>query len=165
MISFAEALERTAECKRYLLLGNGFSISLFPKCFAYTSLFQEAKNQGLLAKAPPLEDAFAALGTTDFELVMEVLKAAVKLAPVYGTDVSAAAMMAEHAELLKDILVEAIAGRHPSRPSEISEEQYENCRAFLANFIGFDRGNRVGKIYSLNYDLLLYWSVLHDIIG
>lgn len=165
MISFAEALALTEGCRRYLLLGNGFSISLFPDCFAYASLFQEAKDQGLLAKAPPLEDAFAALGTIDFESVMEALKAAVKLAVVYGSDAAATAKMADHAELLKDILVEAIAGRHPSRPNEITEDQYENCRAFLAQFIGVDRDNRVGKIFSLNYDLLLYWTVLHDIVN
>lgn len=164
MISFAEALDQTAECKRYLLLGNGFSISLFPECFTYGSLFQEARDKGLLAKAAPLEEAFTVLGTTDFELVMEALKAAVKLLPLYGAEHDAALKMAEHAELLKDILVEAIAARHPSRPNEVSEEQYENCRAFLAQFIGVNRGKRAGKVYSLNYDLLLYWAVLHDVI-
>jgi hypothetical protein len=164
MISFAEALAQTEACRRYLLLGNGFSISLFPNCFTYASLFQEAKDQGLLAKAPPLEAAFEALGTIDFEVVMEALKAAVKLSGVYGSEPAATKKMAEHAELLKDILVEAIAGRHPSRPGEVTEEQYENCRAFLALFIGLDRGrNHAGKIFSLNYDLLLYWAVLHDV--
>jgi hypothetical protein len=162
MISLAESFEQTADCRRYLLLGNGFSISLFPKCFSYASLFQEAKDLGLLEKAPPLEEAFTALNTIDFEQIMEALKASVKLAAVYGADPTATKKMESHAELLKDILVEAIAGRHPSRPDEITEEQYKNCRAFLAEFIG-DRGrNRGGKIFSLNYDLLLYWSILHD---
>lgn len=164
MISFAEALGQTEGCRRYLLLGNGFSISLFPNCFAYASLFQEAKDQGLLAQAPPLEAAFGALGTIDFEVVMEALKAAVKLSGVYGANPAATTKMGEHAELLKDILVEAIAGRHPSRPGDVADEQYENCRAFLAQFIGLDRGkNFSGKIFSLNYDLLLYWAVLHDV--
>lgn len=164
MITFAEALNETADCKRYLLLGNGFSISLFPSCFTYASLFQEAKDQGLFSQAEPLEQAFGALGTIDFEAVMEGLKAAVKLAPLYGSDKEATVKMAQHAELLKQILVDAIAGRHPSRPNEVTEEQYENCRAFLAQFIGLDRGKRGGRIFSLNYDLLLYWSVLHDIV-
>lgn len=73
LISLAEAFAQTEALKRHLLLGNGFSISLFPKCFTYASLFQEAKDQGLLAKAAPLEAAFAALATTDFESVMEAL--------------------------------------------------------------------------------------------
>jgi len=161
MINLSEALEQTATCKRHLLLGNGFSISLFPKCFSYASLFQEAKEAGLFTATPELAAAFEALNTTDFEFVMESLKAASLLGPLYGFD---GQKLAAHAELLKQVLVEAIAGRHPSRPSEISEEQYRSCRAFLAEFIGSQREDRFkGRIFSLNYDLLLYWSVLHDI--
>lgn len=165
MIPFAQALAETENCKRYLLLGNGFSISLFPDCFTYTSLFEEAKNNGLFAKAEPLEKAFEALGTIDFEQVMEALKSSVKLISIYGGDPAACKLMHDHAELLKDILVQAIAGRHPARPDKISEEQYQNCRAFLAQFIGLERGkNHVGKVFTVNYDLLLYWAVLHDIM-
>lgn len=161
MISFDEALGLTEDCKRYLLLGNGFSISLFPECFSYASLFQEAKNQGLFETVPELQQAFELLGTIDFEFVMEALKAAGKLAPLYGYD---GGKMAEHADLLKQVLVEAIAGRHPARPDQITRPQYEACRGFLRNFIGANRNGSRGKIYTLNYDLLLYWAALHDII-
>ncbi|MCI4655509.1 DUF4917 family protein [Sphingomonas aquatilis] len=159
MITFAQALEETANCKRYLLLGNGFSISLFPKCFSYYSLFNAAKEKGLFDDHSPLGDAFEALKSTDFELVMEALKAASALAPLYGYDAS---LMNVHAEKLKNILVDAVAGNHPSRPSDITSEQYKNCRAFLAQFIGMPRGKLAGKIFTLNYDLLLYWAILHD---
>ncbi len=161
MIAFAEALEKTANEKRYLLLGNGFSISLFPACFSYSSLFEEAQNAGLFQDHPEVAQAFELLGTTDFEFVMETLKSASKLAPLYGGD---KVKMDQHAELLKHVLVHAIAGRHPARPSDITEAQYANCRAFLAEFIGANQ-QKPGRVFSLNYDLLLYWSVLHDIIG
>jgi hypothetical protein len=162
MITLAEAFGETVGCRRYLLLGNGFSISLFPKCFSYASLFQEAKDAGLFKKAPELEQAFAVLGTVDFEMVMETLKGAGKLGALYGFD---GQRMSDHAELLKQILVDAIAGRHPSRPSDITEDQYLNCRAFLAEFIGLERGSKFqGRVFSLNYDLLLYWTVLHDLV-
>lgn len=59
-------------------------------------------------------------------------------------------------------MVNAIANKHPSRPSDVTDQQFENCRDFLSNFIGVDRENRIGKVFSLNYDLLLYWAVLHD---
>src|SRR5205085_12384025 len=36
------------------------------------------------------------------------------------------------------------------------------CRTFLRHFIGTNRGNHRGRIYTVNYDLLLYWAVLHD---
>jgi hypothetical protein len=159
MISFQQALAATENCKRYLLLGNGFSISLFPQCFSYASLFQEAKNAGLFDGTPELAIAFELLGTIDFEYVMESLKAASLLAPLYDYD---GAKMAEHADLLKEVLVNAIAGRHPARPNEVTEAQYENCRQFLRHFIGMNRGNHRGRIYTVNYDLLLYWAVLHD---
>lgn len=163
MISFAQSLEETAGSRRYLLLGNGFSISLFPGCFSYSSLLDEAKNEGLFAAEAALEQAFDLLETTDFEAVMEALKASARLAPLYGHD---AARMTAHANLLKEILVGAIAGRHPDRPNAITEEQYQNCRAFLSNFIGMEREkNLAGKVFSLNYDLLLYWSILHDIVN
>lgn len=151
----------TANEKRYLLLGNGFSISLFPNCFSYLSLFEEAQKAGLFAGNPEVSLAFELLGTTDFELVMEALKSASKLAPLYGGD---QAKMNAHSELLKNVLVQAIAGRHPARPSEVTEEQYRNCRAFLAEFIGAQQ-ERSGRVFSINYDLLLYWALLHDIIG
>ncbi len=78
--------------------------------------------------------------------------------------------MGEHADSLKEILVQTIAGRHPERPSDITEEQYAACREFLANFVGerrdannHDSGKDLrGDIFSLNYDLLLYWALLHD---
>ena len=161
MITLAEAFERTDGQYRYLLLGNGFSISLFPKCFSYASLFEEAANAGLFKAHPEVEKAFELLGTTDFELVMETLKGASTLAAIYGGDQK---KMSEHSEALKDILVNSIAGRHPERPNAISEDQYRNCRAFLAQFIGENLA-KTGKAFSLNYDLLLYWSVLHDIVG
>jgi hypothetical protein len=161
MITLAEALAQTEDEYRYLLLGNGFSISLFPTCFSYASLFKEAQIAGLFDALPEIEKAFDLLGTSDFELVMETLKSASKLVPLYGGD---AAKMQAHSEALKEVLVQAISGRHPARPNDISEDQYQNCRAFLAEFIGVDRPKK-GRVFSLNYDLLLYWSLLHDIVG
>jgi hypothetical protein len=109
------------------------------------------------------------LGTTDFEVVIQALRQAVSLLPLYSTDHNALDHMAQHAETLKELLVQAIAGRHPERPSDISEKQYLSCRQFLANFAGESRNLKPngGKdlrahIFTLNYDLLLYWTLLHD---
>ena len=59
---------------------------------------------------------------------------------------------------LKTDLIKAVAGRHPARPNEISDARYLACRTFLANFVGENEG---GKIYTMNYDLLLYWALMH----
>lgn len=85
---------------------------------------------------PEARKAFDLLGTTDFEVVVEALKRAVKLLPLYSGDKDALTKMAVHAESLKETLVRAIAGRHPERPSEITEAQYKACRTFLAHFVG-----------------------------
>ena len=50
------------------------------------------------------------------------------------------------------VVVQAIAQNHPEGPFEITDEQYGACRGFLANF---------NTTYSLNYDLLLYWVLMH----
>jgi hypothetical protein len=166
VISFQTALNETARLKRHLVLGNGFSIALFPDRFRYGALLDQADFTDI----PEAREAFDILGTTDFEIVVDALKRAVALLPLYSADAKGRAKMAAHADQLKEILVRAIAGRHPDRPSDITEAQYRTCRRFLANFVGASRIIDVngkekdlrGNIYSLNYDLLLYWTLLHD---
>ncbi|MBM2838172.1 MAG: hypothetical protein HW415_797, partial [Deltaproteobacteria bacterium] len=57
------------------------------------------------------------------------------------------------AEKLREILIDVIASRHPSLPSDIKESQYLHCCRYLSNFETF---------YTLNYDLLLYWAFMHS---
>jgi Domain of unknown function (DUF4917) len=165
VITFNQALADTDAGKRHLLLGNGFSIALFPDRFRYGSLLEGAD----FTAHPEARQAFDQLGTTDFELVINALGNAVALLPIYSPDAEAVRRMGEHAEVLKELLVQAIAGRHPERPSDITEDQYRACRNFLANFVAESRDDRAnggkdrrGKIYTLYYDLLLYWTLLHD---
>ncbi|MEP7351092.1 MAG: DUF4917 family protein [Sphingorhabdus sp.] len=161
VISFQEALHKTEGLKRHLLLGNGFSIALFPNRFRYGSLLQQAFDDGLFENYPELFEAFNILETTDFEIVLEALIRMTKLLHLYVGDPDPKQKMLDHVERLKEALVTAIAGSHPARLSEISEEQFESCRNFLHNFSGKDLP-RVGNIYTLNYDLLLYWTILHN---
>lgn len=165
VITFAEALTQTADMKRHLLLGNGFSIAIFPNRFRYGSLLDAADFTNL----PQARQAFDLLGTTDFEVVIHALRQAVLLMPLYGGDAATQALMAHHADALKELLVQAIAGKHPERPGDVSEPQYLACRRFLANFAGDHRNLKAeggkdlrGSLYSLNYDLLLYWVLMHD---
>lgn len=139
--------------KRHLLLGNGFSIAWRPDIFQYGSLFERADFSKLSTDHAAL---FSSLSTTDFEKVMQALKAAATLAEVYSTsDKALSVRMLQDAEHLKDILVNTIAQNHPELPSEVSEAEYSFGRRFLANF-------SQGNIYTLNYDLLLYWVLMHS---
>ena len=168
VITFEEALAETTDMKRHLLLGNGFSIALFPSCFTYGTLLDSVD----FTPYPEIRWAFATLGTVDFEIVINALRQTIALMPIYGGDASALALMEQHAEALKELLVQAIAGNHPERPNDITEEQYRSCRQFLAHFVGESRDRRAqggdnlrAKLFSLNYDLLLYWTLLHNQIN
>ncbi|MCA0977691.1 DUF4917 family protein [Qipengyuania flava] len=155
--SFAEAIKDSEQFrKRHLLLGNGFSIACRADIFHYGSLFAQAD----FSRVPEVKAVFAALGTQDFEQAIRSIENAASILPPYvphgGESV---AKMLEHAAALKEILVQTIAGNHPNIPSEIPNEKFWACRKFLANFLS---GERAGHVFTLNYDLLLYWTLMHD---
>jgi hypothetical protein len=148
--TFQEALDSSAGTStRHVLLGNGFSIACRPNIFVYGKLFERADFAGL---SPAARQAFAALKTEDFEKVIKALRDAAKLLPLYSRDDAAALQLSQDADGLKQVLVQTIADSHPSRPSDISDAEYVACRAFLSNF---------KCVYTLNYDLLLYWAQMH----
>ena len=148
-ISFKEALLEAGEKNRHVLLGNGFSIALRPDIFTYNTLYEKAMESGRLTSE--MQKVFDQLGTTDFEQVMEALQNAAALIRYYEeSNPKLATQLEKDAELLRDVLAETIAANHPARPYEVSEEQHASCRRFLSNF--------TGSIYTLNYDLLLYWT-------
>ena len=154
--TFSEAIADSASFKkRHLLLGNGFSIACRPKIFSYGSLLGQAD----FSDAPELADVFKALGTEDFETVIRFLENAAKVIPIYGKFSKTGKRLSKHAALLKDILVGTVAGNHPGIPNEIVDAQFWACRQFLANFL---EPSIDGRVYTLNYDLLLYWALMHD---
>ena len=149
MLTFEDAMDR-APGTPHLLLGNGFSRACRNDLFGYDALFSRAKGQ-LRGR---VKSAFKALGTTDFERVMRGLKQAELLTKAYSPrDKRLAGRLRRDADSLRKTLANVIASNHPERSVEISDDQFRNCRAFLNNF---------GKIYTLNYDLLLYWALMKD---
>lgn len=150
IVSFDEALELSKIYKkRHLLTGNGFSIACRPDIFVYGKLFEQADFSKLSSSA---RDSFEALQTTDFERVIRALRDATRLVHLYASEPEIRIRMETDADGLRDVLVSTIARSHPDRPSDILEAEYQSCRAFLSNF---------ANIYTLNYDLLLYWTVMH----
>lgn len=150
VVSFAKAMKGVVGGKRpHVLLGNGFSRACRDDLFSYQALYEQAEQAGLSADA---KKAFKALGTTDFEQVMRMLKQASKLAKEYARP-KLAAMLAAHADELREVLVKTIADNHPSRPHDIPAKRYKACKEFLSNF---------ADVYTVNYDLLLYWAVMQE---
>src|SRR5258708_3459027 len=134
-----------AQCKKvHALLGNGFSRACRDDIFAYGALFDRADFGQLSSSA---REAFQALDTRDFEVVIHALRQGTRLLHLYGVDADTRHRMERDADGLREVLVSAIASSHPDHPNEIEDWQYAACRAFLASF---------DRIYTLNYDLLLY---------
>jgi len=151
VLSFDHAMKRLDSAShRHLLLGNGFSIALKPDIFSYGSLYENAD----FSAVPLIPLLFKALGTTDFEIVIRHLQDAATVLEVYRPRlVTLARALRRDAATIKDALVTAVARRHPDRPYSVDAAQYAACRAFLNNF---------DHIFTLNYDVLLYWALMQD---
>lgn len=151
LMSFAAALSHSEGCtKRHLMLGNGFSIACRPNIFVYGKLFEQADFSKL---SPSAKNAFKALDTQDFEKVIKALRDAKSVLTAYdGVPPEFLATLQRDADGLRELLVQTIASSHPAWPGEIEEFEYAACREFLSNF---------DNVYTLNYDLLLYWAQMH----
>ncbi|MDX0766738.1 DUF4917 family protein [Sinorhizobium medicae] len=157
LLTFEQAVTDSEQfSKRHLLLGNGFSIACHADIFHYGSLYDQADFSG----APEIQSVFAALDTKDFESVIRTLESAATILPAYIADGGAApTKILQHATMLKEILVQTIAGNHPHIPSDIPQEKFWACRRFHSHFLS---GDKAGCVFTLNYDLLLYWTLMHD---
>jgi Domain of unknown function (DUF4917) len=138
VISFEAAIEATKGEDRALLIGNGFSAQYF----TYASLLAESG----LGEGTPLHNLFTALGTADFEAVVRALEDAVVVERAYGNH-DHAEELSRNAQDVREALVRAVNATHPTHREHLAFE-YESSAAFLRNF---------GKVFTLNYDLLLYW--------
>ena len=157
LLSFNQALDDSKRfSKRHLLLGNGFSIACCPDIFHYGSLFERAN----FGDRQELRQVFEELDTQDFEVAIRSLERAAKVIPIYtSSNPDTAARMADDARALKGILLSTIAENHPDIPADIPDEKFRACQEFLSHFLG--NGN-TGQVYTLNYDLLLYWTLMHE---
>ena len=152
LISFDDALEQATHGDRrpHLLLGNGFSIACRPDCFTYGALLDEADFEG---QSTDIRAIFALLGTVDFEKVIEALRFAAAIIEHYDADAAARTRLITDAEVVKEALARVLAAKHPDHVFEISTEEYAVARGFLGPF---------NKIYTMNYDMLLYWTLMQD---
>jgi len=145
--SFQDCIKESSDL-RHILLGNGFSRACRDKIFSYDSLFDAADWKGADKR---IKEAFDAINTRDFEQVMELLELCSSLSKAYDIPPKIRNEMKADAELLRKVLVDTLARHHPTNPSEINDSEYQACQNFLSHF---------ERIYTINYDLLLYWTVM-----
>lgn len=139
--------------KPILLVGNGFSIDWSHDVFRYQAILEQADETDAFAVASEYaRTVFNVLDdTSDFEAVVKALKTSSTVAQHYQcTDTETVEKMRDDISHVQNILVETIARHHPENSLAITDEQSEFCKLFLMNF---------GKLYTINYDLLLYWVI------
>lgn len=145
----ALAQARQSGGKIQLLLGNGFSIACHSS-FKYGTLFEQARKRGLPRHLGELLERY----TNNFEDVLKYLDEGIFLAGHYRLkkDKRTTRDMAKDYMKLKDTLIKTISDNHPDFPSKIPDKRFESCIKFLRNF---------DAVFTVNYDLLLYWASLH----
>jgi hypothetical protein len=143
IISFQNAIEITKGRDRTLLLGNGFSIQYF----SYKTLLEKAD----LKEDDPLRALFRSLETTDFEAVIKALEDASVVEAAYGNGQRSVEFDSD-ADRLRKALVQTVRATHPPYRDDIRNE-IPSCIQFLKLF---------DSVFTLNYDLLLYWVILEE---
>lgn len=139
--------ELPAEAKQNLLLGNGFSSRIFGR-FGYGSLLEEARQKGFFG--PEVEGVFGEFDTSDFEYVLSQLWTCVRVATRLG--LSPEPFLGKYA-LVREALARAIRSVHP-RSDLLEREALAQCARRLRE--------QYRAVFTLNYDLLLYWSFAAD---
>jgi uncharacterized protein with PIN domain len=149
-MSFDSAVAHATKLKYSLsiLLGNGFSRA-FSEDFRYARLRDVSEMSDLSVTKDQLFDHAA---SDDFETVIQHLRQSARLVELYEpTNTELRRALLDDANVVKRGLVDALSSIHPASAWQIEDERYRSARQFLSHF---------GKIFTLNYDLLVYWTVL-----
>lgn len=147
LLTYQDVLDNINIDKSSLLLGNGFSMAFDPKRFSFTSLLERAKESDLIKKDSNLNKLFNVFDTTDFEKIIRVLDNYIVTAQIYNPDLDIDKLKDE-VENLKTYLVDTITNNHPDKITTLTASESSHCINFIKSY---------DKIYTLNYDLLLYW--------
>ncbi len=155
LTTYNEIIKSLNEKKRqkHLLMGNGFSMSYDSNIFSYNKLAEFLKN----LDNPILQKLFEIIKTSNFELLMEQLDNVAQIAEVFGADEKVVNKINKATTTLKESLIDAIKELHPEHVFAVPEEKSKACAKFLNAFLAED-----GKIFTTNYDLLLYWVLMRN---
>ncbi|EOH1933982.1 DUF4917 family protein [Campylobacter jejuni] len=148
LLIYDEVLRQTDE-RRHLLLGNGFSMAYDKNRFSFTSLLQSAIDKDIIKENSNIHQIFKNNNTSDFEEVIKILENTSKILKIYTQNESLCEQLLEDSKKLKQFLVDIVTNNHPEKITEIPDNKFDSTIEFIKSY---------DKIYSLNYDLLLYWA-------
>ncbi|MCJ7631912.1 DUF4917 family protein [Candidatus Bathyarchaeota archaeon] len=126
-----------------ILLGNGASIAIDER-LSYRSLYERVCESGRLNRE--IINMFEYFETTNFEFIMKLLLEASRVNEVLEIDDD---KTNDYYCEIRDSLIDTIRDIHPTHESV--EHLLPQIACFLMNFT---------TVLSLNYDLLVYWSML-----
>mgnify|MGYP001770970095 CR=1 FL=1 len=152
LLTYDEVLKLTENKTRNLLLGNGFSMAYDVKRFSFINLLQSAVKNGIIVENSEMHNLFLDLGTSDFEKVIKLLESTKTVISIY--DEKSKETMEKlkiDSKKLKEHLVDVVTNNHPENATKIAEEEYLYCIDFLKKY---------NRIFTLNYDLLLFWALM-----
>jgi len=131
-----------------ILLGNGASRAIWDR-FAYSSLYDVASNVIPNYRLEERDQAlFASFGTTNFELVLAAISTTRQVGEVLGWEVAEAVTRYDR---IRNALVESVHTTHIPW-AKVSDDVLETLSSELSTF---------RFVYSSNYDLLIYWALMH----
>lgn len=142
LYTFEKVLDVIGSKKKSLLLGNGFSIDIHRK-FNYKTLLKESD----IADDSAIKKVFQSFGVDDFEYVIASLENASKVAKAYDKP-KLSETLQNDALAVRDHLIKVIRNLHPKIQFDIPERNRQACADFIGNF---------SQVFTLNYDVLLYW--------
>ena len=139
--------------KKHLLLGNGFSMAYNPEIFSYNALSQliDDSDDELLVKL------FDTIDTRNFEQIMKQLDLSREIIHAFGGSEDILSKIDQTSKKLKESLITTVKELHPEHVFTIPEETCVTCAEFLRDYLDND-----GKIFSTNYDILLYWVLMRN---
>lgn len=138
---------------KHLIMGNGFSMSYDHKIFSYNALYDFIEK----LKDPTLSKLFEVINTKNFELVMRQLDNFIEMAKAFDDDGKLIKALTNANKLLQKSLIDAVSSLHPEHVFEVSEDKSKACFSFLNEYL-----EKEGKVFSTNYDLLLYWVLMRN---
>ena len=141
---FEKVISETNDYPRNVLLGNGFSREYDDAAFNYKRLLEASK----LPKK--IKFLFEIFKTEDYERVIKNLET---LAIIFNKK-SIANEFYVIAGIIKRDLIKILSNKHPNSQYEIEPERKVATLNFLSLFT---------NIFTVNYDLLLYWLVIFNI--
>ncbi|SCZ84276.1 DUF4917 family protein [Nitrosomonas mobilis] len=157
--TFADVLKAVGKYRNrefHLLLGNGFSVAYDPEIFSYNALHEFIDNLNDVDLSKILE----VIETKNFEIIMQQLDNFSALIDAFGGGVGLKKKIDAASARLKKCLLESVKELHPEHVFTVPENESEACSKFLAKFL-----NTGGKIFSTNYDLLLYWILMRNSVS